>query len=812
MILNSIKIENIRSYNEEVIDFPRGITLFEGDIGSGKSTILMGIEFALFGLGSQKPEALLAKKAEQGSITLNFTVDKENYEVKRTLKRKSGSVSQDAKNTYIKIGDEKEPLSPSELKQRVLQILKFNEPSGATAVSKIFRYAVYTPQEEMKQVLSDTEKRLETIRRAFGVEDYKTAAENAKGLTTELKLQIARFEERARGIEDFDKNIEDANKQISEIEKEINNDIKIKNEKVSEKKKIQSDLVKCNEKTQNKTKLETDKYNVKEKITDKKGDLEEFQGQIDDAKDTLDEIRDKLSKQHEITKPTTKSVSNIELEIKKFKKIDDDITKAQSQMEQLSDDIDELEKILGKNKDKKSKLLNQEKDKLEKENEKLESARNAINKDKKKVEEILTRNKTIQEGLQKEIDKFAKIGSKCPYCESKITKEHLESLESERKEKLAEIKKILKKSRDDLEKIDSSLEKQDTLIENHVDKISELDEIIPDLEDYEKKLIKLQPMTSQINNLLEQSIIPKEKEFVCDAKNPVEYLTELKDALVKYENSQKISDELKIQQNNAKNGLEKYQNKLKATQKSITELEHKHKDISSKIDSYGGLDDEIYEINEKLESVQGAINIKTEFLAQNKVRLENENDKLNENVEHKKNAEKWRQSYLKYRSYYDWIREFFIPTIDKIEKQVLLSIQQNFNEIYRNWYSILIDDPTKESRIDENFTPIVDQDGYDQNINYLSGGERTSIALAYRLTLNSLIRKETESMKSNLLILDEPTDGFSKTQLSKVRELLDELHSQQIILVSHEKELETYVDNVFLVSKSEGHSRVTRLN
>jgi exonuclease SbcC len=210
--------------------------------------------------------------------------------------------------------------------------------------------------------------------------------------------------------------------------------------------------------------------------------------------------------------------------------------------------------------------------------------------------------------------------------------------------------------------------------------------------------------------------------------------------------------------------------------------------------------------------VQGAINIKTEFLAQNKVRLENENDKLNENVEHKKNAEKWRQSYLKYRSYYDWIREFFIPTIDKIEKQVLLSIQQNFNEIYRNWYSILIDDPTKESRIDENFTPIVDQDGYDQNINYLSGGEKTSIALAYRLTLNSLIRKETESMKSNLLILDEPTDGFSKAQLSKVRELLDELHSQQIILVSHEKELETYVDNVFLVSKSEGHSRVTRLN
>ena len=36
----SIELENIRSYDEQKIEFPRGITLFEGDIGSGKSTIL----------------------------------------------------------------------------------------------------------------------------------------------------------------------------------------------------------------------------------------------------------------------------------------------------------------------------------------------------------------------------------------------------------------------------------------------------------------------------------------------------------------------------------------------------------------------------------------------------------------------------------------------------------------------------------------------------------------------------------------------------------------------------------------------------
>ena len=39
MILRSLKLENIRSYKTTTIAFPKGISLFEGDIGSGKSTI-----------------------------------------------------------------------------------------------------------------------------------------------------------------------------------------------------------------------------------------------------------------------------------------------------------------------------------------------------------------------------------------------------------------------------------------------------------------------------------------------------------------------------------------------------------------------------------------------------------------------------------------------------------------------------------------------------------------------------------------------------------------------------------------------------
>jgi exonuclease SbcC len=160
------------------------------------------------------------------------------------------------------------------------------------------------------------------------------------------------------------------------------------------------------------------------------------------------------------------------------------------------------------------------------------------------------------------------------------------------------------------------------------------------------------------------------------------------------------------------------------------------------------------------------------------------------------------------KEYQIWIEEFFAPTLDVIEKNVMLSINQEFNQHFQKWWSLLIDDATKESRVDEDFTPIVEQDGYELDINYLSGGEKTSLALAYRLALNSIVQKVSASMKSNLLILDEPTDGFSKEQLFKIREILNEIKCSQAIIISHEKELEGLADQVFRVEKKRGVSEV----
>jgi DNA repair protein SbcC/Rad50 len=96
MIINKLKIKNIRSYGEQEIVFPRGSTLLSGDIGSGKTTILLAIEFALFGLQpSQKATALLKNGEEEARVILEFEIDGQLVIIDRSLKKGAKCINQD---------------------------------------------------------------------------------------------------------------------------------------------------------------------------------------------------------------------------------------------------------------------------------------------------------------------------------------------------------------------------------------------------------------------------------------------------------------------------------------------------------------------------------------------------------------------------------------------------------------------------------------------------------------------------------------------------------------------------------------------
>ena len=123
---------------------------------------------------------------------------------------------------------------------------------------------------------------------------------------------------------------------------------------------------------------------------------------------------------------------------------------------------------------------------------------------------------------------------------------------------------------------------------------------------------------------------------------------------------------------------------------------------------------------------------------------------------------------------------------------------------------MLIDSESIKIRLDEEFTPLIEQNGHEIDYNHLSGGEKTATALSYRLALNQVINTLMSDINTkNLLMLDEPTDGFSQDQLDRMRNVLEELNTEQTIIVSHDPKVESFVDRVIRLEKSE---HITNIN
>ncbi len=187
MIIKKIEITNIRSYKEKTtIELPMGRILFQGDIGSGKSTILSAIEFALFGLGDIDANHLLRIGESKGSVLLEFESGGKIYNVFRSLLRRGNKIFQE--EGFLYDNGVKNSYSVGELKSKILNIIGINERSQTKTTSTIYRFAIYTPQEMMKNVLtSNNERRVEILRRAFGLEEYSIAKKNAEKFSSWIR-------------------------------------------------------------------------------------------------------------------------------------------------------------------------------------------------------------------------------------------------------------------------------------------------------------------------------------------------------------------------------------------------------------------------------------------------------------------------------------------------------------------------------------------------------------------------------------------------------------------------------------------------
>lgn len=812
MIFKSLNLDNIRSYKRFQIEFPLGTSLFEGDIGSGKSTILMAIEFALFGLGNQKGDSLLRKGSKRGNVFLEFETGGKNFQVERSLTRKDKTAPVRQGKSILNIDGVTYQFSPTEIKEKILEILNFNEPPNPKSQSFIFRYAIYTPQEEMKNILSQKpDFRLQTLRRAFGIEDYKIAIENSLLISNHLK-EIKRF------LDGQTVNLVDKNHELEELQENIlkakndRDDIKIKISKYeSQFNEEKSELEQLNSTEARIKEIKVQIPHLKNQIHDKEGIIDKYSSEIKNLEIENKKFNQDIENYKKVEKPSNLIEEQIKEIILTLKSTINKRTEISAKLSVLNNEKTDLESKLGDYKlsevsdltNDKENIINALRNKELLINE-MEILNNKVLKDKFRIGAIISE-------IKDKLNNLDGIGDVCPICDNILDDSKKKIIKTEREQKLSD-------KSTDFERLEEKYSRNAAEMKNLLKEKDDYKNLISEFEiliNRREKLDKLNDEINKLNKALQalDLYISSFKKDLLDL-NPNELLISYEEDLEKIRHFNKIQEDiLKLKEQITKN-QEKIQEKsleIKSNSLSIDELSKKLLNAINESEQLFDISNQIDKLKkEHLITTSKFENYKEKFVQSETLieRFKIEIEKLKSEIIQK---EKIKARSKVINDNYIWIMDYLIPTLNLIEKRMMKKIFVDFNNNFQKWFRILIDDYSKSVKINEEFTPLVEQDGFEQEINYLSGGEKTSVAFAYRLALNSIVQEESASMDSNVLILDEPTDGFSKEQLFKIRDILDELKCEQLIMVSHEQELESFADHAFRVEKINSVSSIIDL-
>ncbi len=823
MILDSIALKNIRSYRDQHIEFPKGSILLAGDIGSGKSSILQAVEFALFGArrDSITGDALLRKGEQEGSVELAFRLDGKDVKIKRNLKRQRGSVAQDA--GFVSVNGARIEGTATELKARVLDLLGY--PKGLLTKSKslVYRYTVYTPQEQMKNIISeDDEHRVDTLRKVFGIERYKRIAENATLYVRDLKEKRRELSGMMQGIDD----------KRSELVK--------KEDEVTGSKASRSGLFPILEDIQAKRRIGRQEL-ISEESKVKR--LNELKGWLDVRDARLGEIiknRSRNSSEIELVseqvvqlqeKLASKAVEDkvyppidiiekgISVKEKELLQLSSRKTELTERKNQLQKRADAIQQDLGSATGKTSLIT--EKEKLYqalledlKDKRAIEGNLNELNMQLKGTERGVAHLEASRKSSDELKQKVTSLQT-CPTCMQDVTDQHKQSIITQadmKMTKIAEEHGKLLKQKEDLDSMLAEHNKNLGLMQEKERKLATLKAELVGLDSVKEYVDRLKKLRIQLDGEREGLITALEK---LDDRIIEKLRTEIEQnkALLKEVNCHNLA--LKEKQHNLsllsekdkrKEDLQADQSLLKEEVKRINTEKMSFNDeisgISASEEIYMKKREELDRIADDEKKVEIRI---SEF---NKVieGLEKHALLLKKDIEAKGSA---KRRYEKLGSVQEWLEKLFINMMTTMEKQMMARVHIQFSELFSSWFNLLIEDENISVRIDDTFSPIITQNGYETDISHLSGGEKTSVALAYRLALNKVINNLITDIKTrDIIMLDEPTDGFSSEQLDRVRDVLEQLDVKQTIIVSHESKIESFVDTVIRVNKEEHVSKV----
>ena len=750
-MVKRVRLVNIRSHADTTVEFSTGVNLIEGDVGSGKTTILQSIESALFGYEIKN---MLRVGESSGEISVEFEPPlKVGWRITR----------QGVRGGYIVQDGSRSELAAGEIRSFFVKKFGLGDSPSLRSEPTIFRLAVYVRQEELKSILRGGAEVEELVRRATGVRVYSIARENAKSILRPwLANQVELVDQKIRLLEERVSQASGVEEELNRTEAELN---QVTNDLEAAEKSYRGVSEEFNSAQERASSLESQIARIEGELSETERSVKKIEAQLAQLSE---QILDDENRKLELEGQGFTGQTDVDAKV-----LDVRMNELLTQITRLTDRKTRFERDLQAVDEHRARIRElQEKIGSELDYDALSGELRLVERRQRELyEEQAKMDKTLSEYRE-----IAETGV-CPVCGSRIAPD-------EYRQHLAELEEKLTGLREEVR----SLEKRRSELSRLMEQAKVQSALKKEIEKHEH----------EINRITARLEYEEFDEEIDRAKRELEAARKLKDLLV-------VEERLKGERSQ----YQELSEELERLTGKAQSLRLRNQELQSELDA-------LKPVLERIRLDVEALEKRTRELTGLKSSLESRRESLIKLLTQKERdqaeLEESKSKRAALVNIQNYVVNALIPTLEQIEVEKLRSARRELLARTKEYFALLMQDDDRGITIDEDYSPTLQRriNGEWVDIPSPSGGERSAMALSFRLALSEVARSK-QGVQADFIMLDEPTDGFSEDQLTKFQTLIERLEIPQVILVTHHRAFESLGSNIISVEYTQNGSVARRV-
>jgi exonuclease SbcC len=743
LLLERIEVENLWCYEKASLDWGQGITVIAGSNGSGKSSLLESVFFALYGseagAAMGRPlDGILRLGSQEGFVTLHFWHDGKKYQAQMALRRRLDQVVSERDESVLTNDQGERWVGVREVVSQIEKLFGMSRDD--------FVNCLYVRQGEIDRLIrAGDEERKQMIDRLLRLEKLDTYSHRVKdGAQRAVNRELGGLQ---RGQKELKKNIESYEAMGLEAKRlELTQQI----EKLQL--EIQARDAKLSEVEQ-----------LKAHFDEQFKNLEQASKEIFQAQQEISNKEQKLKQSAQREEQLSRELKMLEQRYRDLERHLDDGLKelsldSQKALESLAQaDTFEQMSILPEE-------LTHAKAKIEAAREQLETKRaeataidETLREERDKISQKLIEKRTQLKQLEQEERRHQELVElgKCPTCQQAISQQSTgESLQhiNEHKTQLAE----------EIALTEAELKKHDT----------------------NRSAFRSKNQNEHLQVTANIKALEQHREKLDILKEKALLLLRTKD-----EGKQK-----REQRKTLNEGRDELRN-------DVTRLSAQIEEKKAQLINREELQTKIAKVQEHLKTLRNEKNqfsIQHHNLIHQRGTLSNQIQQLETWRIDLTRLSSQLESIETIQSELERMRELY----QIVKKELRLRYMDKLNGAFQNFFNLMgAEDSYSGVRITDEYEIQVQlKDGGSISPALLSGGERALINIALRCAIHQVLSQEIRRMP---LILDEPTVYLDRERVARLQRLLEDLGRRvgQVIIVSHEAGLVEGADHEYRTEK-----------